>query len=54
MPAAAHQAIRAKSGVEFFRVLASCCHLGLGGRAVAFRAMRLDYHKLVRDGIPSR
>src|SRR5580704_7840733 len=23
-----------------------------GGRAVAFRAMRLDYHKLVRDGIP--
>ena len=23
-----------------------------GGRAVAFRGVRLDYHKLVRDGIP--
>ena len=23
-----------------------------GGRAIAFQAMRLDYHKFVRDGIP--
>jgi len=24
----------------------------VGGQAIAFQAMRLDYHKLVRDGIP--
>jgi predicted house-cleaning noncanonical NTP pyrophosphatase (MazG superfamily) len=32
--------------------MATCCHLGLGGRTIAFQAMRLDYHKLVRDEIP--
>ena len=32
--------------------MATCCHLGKGGRAIAFQAMRLDYHKLVRDEIP--
>jgi predicted house-cleaning noncanonical NTP pyrophosphatase (MazG superfamily) len=32
--------------------MATCCHLGKSARAIAFQVMRLDYHKLVRDGIP--
>jgi predicted house-cleaning noncanonical NTP pyrophosphatase (MazG superfamily) len=32
--------------------MATCCHLGKGGRTIAVQAMRLDYHKLVRDRIP--
>ncbi len=32
--------------------MATCCHLGKSGQAIAFNVMRLDYHKLVRDGIP--
>ena len=52
IPPDASEAIRAKSVAEFFRVLATCCHLGPGGWAIAFQVMRLDYHKLVRDGIP--
>lgn len=28
------------------------CQLDKGSQAIAFQVMRLDYHKLVRDGIP--
>jgi hypothetical protein len=31
--------------------MATCCHLGKGGRTIAFQAMRLDYRKPVRDEI---
>jgi predicted house-cleaning noncanonical NTP pyrophosphatase (MazG superfamily) len=32
--------------------MATCCHLAQADQAIAFQAMRVDYHKLVRDGIP--
>ncbi len=32
--------------------MAAFRHLGEGGQAIAFHVMRLDYHKLVRNGIP--
>ena len=32
--------------------MATRCHFAQRGRAIAFQAMRVDHHKLVRDGIP--